>query len=83
MNPQLNYFSIPEENLGVLIDFEFKELHKIEREIKEDWIKNNRCDCVKNLRVGKVLRCEHIKKEKREKTKELQNIFFLIYFVVL
>lgn len=73
MTSKTNYFLIPEERLGVLIDFEFKELHRIEKEIKEDWVKNNKCDCVKDLKSGKVLRCEHIKKEKLEKTKELRN----------
>lgn len=73
MTSQINYFLIPEERLGVLIDSEFRELHRIERKIKEDWIKKNKCDCVKKLKQGKVLRCEHIKKEKIEKTKEIRN----------
>lgn len=67
------YFQIPEERLGVLIDFGFKELHKIEREVKKDWIKNNKCACVKNLKQGKVLRCNHIKKGKEEKTIEIRD----------
>ena len=73
MTSQINYFQIPEERLGVLIDFQFKELHKIEREVKNYWIKNSKCSCVKQLKQGKVLRCEHIKKEKLEKTKRLRN----------
>lgn len=67
------YFQIPEGRLGILIDFEFKELHQIEGKIKKNWIKNKSCDCVENLMSGKVLRCEHIKKEKLEKTKYLRE----------
>ncbi len=73
MTSQINYFLIPEERLGVLIDYGFKELHKLEREIKTNWIKNNKCECVKDLKYGKVLRCEHIKKKKAQKTKILRE----------
>ena len=73
MTSSINYFQIPEERLGVLVDFGFKELHEIEREVKKDWIKKNRCVCVKELKQGKVLRCEHIKKEKLEKTKCIKD----------
>lgn len=66
----INYFQIPEERLGVLLDLEFKRLWNQRTKIKDNWIKNNKCICVGKLKQGKVLRCEHIKKEIKEKTKE-------------
>lgn len=73
MTYEINYFLIPEERLGTLIDYGFKELHELEKNIREDWIKNNKCECVRHLSNGKVLRCEHIKKEKDKITKEARE----------
>ncbi len=58
----LVYFQISEIRLGALLDLEFDKLFTRQSKLKEDWIKNNKCKCVRNLKEGKVLRCNHIKK---------------------
>lgn len=58
----LVYFQISELQLGALLDLEFDRLFKRYRELKRDWIKNNRCKCVKDLKEGKELICKHIDK---------------------
>jgi len=54
MIPQLNYFLIPEERLGVLIDLDFEKRFLIEKKIEEDWIQNKKCKCVEKLKEGQI-----------------------------
>ena len=74
----LPFFKMGEANLGALLDIEFEKAFKRQVKIKNDWIKNKRCNCVENLKKGKVLRCEHIKK-RLEEDRELQEIWNKIH----
>jgi len=73
MTPQLNYFLIPEERLGVLLDLDFEKRFLIEKKIEEDWIQNKKCKCVKKFKEGQILICPHIKNEIEQKTKEIRE----------
>ena len=57
----LPFFQMAEANLMSLLDIEFEKLHERMSYLKENWIENNKCECVNKLLKGKSLRCEHIK----------------------
>jgi len=68
-----NYFQLPQERLGVLLDLDFEKRFIIEKEIEKDWIKNKKCGCVEKLKEGQILICLHIKNEIEQKTKEIRK----------
>ena len=68
-----NYFLVPQLSLNILIDQDFKQLCKMERRIEREWIKQERCLCIKNMRKDCILNCSHIKQEINEKTKEIRK----------
>ena len=68
-----SYFQMPEARLSLLLDMDFNKVCDIEREIESKWIKEKKCSCVNNLKAGRVLDCEHINKEIKEKTEEIRK----------
>ncbi len=73
MISQINYFQIPEERLGVLLDLDFEKRFIIEKEIEKNWIKKKKCECIEKLKKEQILICPHIKKEIEQKTKEIRK----------
>lgn len=69
----LSYLKMPEIGLSLLLDRDFNKVCDIEREIEFKWIKEKRCSCVSTLKAGRVLDCEHINKEIKEKTEEIRK----------
>jgi len=73
MTSQINYFSIPEERLGVLLDNDFNILYKIHKETRNKWVKEKKCSCVNNLERDRILICSHVENEIKEKSKEINK----------
>lgn len=72
----LSYLEIPEASLLGLVKRDFDILLQEELKLVEDWIKNKRCGCSKDMHVQKreiALKCEHIREEKINKLKEKEE----------
>lgn len=70
------YLQMPEASLVGLLDRDFEKLFQIEKKIREEWINRRKCACVNNpdvLNKRLLLTCEHVKKEIKEKTKEVEK----------
>jgi len=49
------------------------KLKKDYREFREDWVKNEKCICVKELTEWEVLNCKHIKRALKDKFEEREK----------
>ena len=70
------YLSLPEIYLLGLLNLDYEKVLKIELEIVDDWIKNERCGCCKNylIKNKKIsLDCEHLNNEIEEKIKKIKK----------
>lgn len=78
-----NYLLPDIEHLKVLLRFKIDGLIEKQGLYEENWIKNNKCACVFNLREGITINCEHYNKSiKKEFEKEENNINKLSSFII-
>lgn len=70
------YFNMSKAQLLGLINLDFEKLFKVKRKFRKEWIKNDKCGCTNNPRIlnNQIrLNCNHIKKEMKEKTREIEK----------
>ncbi len=67
------YLQIPSERLGILVDNDFEILYKIHKKTRAKWVKEKRCPCVSELSKGRILICNHVEQEIKEKSKEINK----------
>lgn len=77
MNSQvLTFIQMPKAQLLSSIRFDSRNSYKIKKEIRNKWVRESRCSCCNNplIKSGKmVLTCEHIKKEWKKSTEEIEK----------
>ena len=74
-------------NLRVLLRFKTEELMKKHLAFREDWIKNERCACVNELREGITINCKHynsaVKKHLLEEEEKIKKLGYSILYMEL
>lgn len=59
----IEYKELPLEGKKIYCSNKFNKLLDEENLIINNWIKEQKCECINKLKQGKILNCEHIKKE--------------------